>query len=270
LPQFTPSVAFGDQNYLAAWFYQVVPTLRAGRVDDDGSHLDGPGLVLGETVFDEEPSVAFDGENYLVAGSSGRITGARVSPDGTVLATGIPLTQAVGGHTQREPSLAFDGTSYVLAYHDSILYSDRIRAAFVSPLGVVQEDVRISNRFSWRPAVAAGLTNSMVVWVDSTANENVWATRVRPDGTVLDPTGIPVSTGDTTGDPSIAFDGENYLVVWAGVDVYAKRITQDGAVLDQDPIPVSTAPGSQSAPTVAFRWGQFRRRLGRSALGREP
>ena len=59
--------------------------------------------------------------------------------------------------------------------------------------------------------------------------------------------------------PSIASNGDNYLVVWedhrnnalSKVDVYATRVSKDGAILDADGIAVSRSANDQTDPVVA-------------------
>jgi hypothetical protein len=85
----------------------------------------------------------------------------------------------------------------------------------------------------------------------------VYGTRVDRDGSVLDPSGISVRAGGSDQlDPALAFDGVNYVAVWAdgpnyGEDVYAGRVTPGGAVLDPAGIAISTVFGTQGAPAVA-------------------
>ncbi len=53
--------------------------------------------------------------------------------------------------------------------------------------------------------------------------------------------------------PSVAFDGTNYFVVWQNNGaIYGSRLSQTGAVLDSDYIALSTGSGIQSAPSVTF------------------
>src|SRR5262249_34068081 len=99
-----------------------------------------------------------------------------------------------------------------------------------------------------RPAVAFGNGNYLVGWDRSRgANVDLYGVRVSPGGAVLDPTGIPITTG--LGDqlrPAIAFDGTNWIVTWDGtpanpisVDIYAARVSPAGVVLDPGGIQVT-------------------------------
>ena len=71
------------------------------------------------------------------------------------------------------------------------------------------------------------------------------------------------STGQSSTSPAIAFDGTNYLVVWADQrlsrdeDIFATRVSQSGAILDPLGIAISTAAGRQIRPTVAFANGTY-------------
>ena len=61
----------------------------------------------------------------------------------------------------------------------------------------------------------------------------------------------------------MAFDGTNFLVVWAdgrsgpSYDIYGARVSRAGAVLDGAGIPISTAANDQFAPAVAFDGTNF-------------
>ena len=93
-----------------------------------------------------------------------------------------------------------------------------------------------------------------MVWRDWRPGGGIYGARVS-NGAVLDPDGIPITTGYAVA-PSVAFDGTNYLVVWVGLDIndrqiiHGKRISQNGTLLDESPIQVSTEQAG--APSVAF------------------
>src|SRR4051794_16983830 len=108
------------------------------------------------------------------------------------------------------------------------------------------------------PAVAFDGTNHLVVWQDHRSGPNVggiWAARVTPAGTVIDPTGIPVSTVGSSS-PAVAFDGTNYLVVWqmfrgTSRDIVGSRVSPSGAVLDRPAVVIGATANEETGPRVA-------------------
>jgi hypothetical protein len=108
-------------------------------------------------------------------------------------------------------------------------------------------------------AVASDGTDFLVVWQDMrNGNADIYGARVTADGKVLDPSGIAIATG--TGSqvaPSIAFDGQGYLVVWGDdrngtSDIYGARVKTTGAVVDPRGLPLATGDAQQRAPRIAF------------------
>jgi hypothetical protein len=76
---------------------------------------------------------------------------------------------------------------------------------------------------------------------------------VTPSGSVLDPTGIAISTVvDNQWIPAVCFGGTNCLVVWeddrSGEDIYGARVGPGGAVIDSAGIHICWG----RAPAVAF------------------
>ena len=115
-------------------------------------------------------------------------------------------------------------------------------------------------------AVAWSGSEWLVVWTDSrnpATGLDVYATRVSPTGTVLNPTGIPISTavgGQTF--PAVAWGGGTFMVVWtdrrSGVDdIYGTRVTGSGVVAEPGGIQITTDPNIQSSPSVTWDGGQY-------------
>ena len=245
-------------DYFANWIATLV-TL-------DGTMINtvdlGPPRRMADRSAAQFATVAFDGTNYLVVteqdndfaatGKHMSLVATRVSAAGTLI--GTPNEVAPPG--SNSPMLAFDGARFLLVYRSSINYDNfgPISAVFIAPVtgqtvgGVFQ--VTAGSGYQTRPDVAFDGTNYLVVWEQASFNDQppgVFAARVNPAGTVLDPTGMLVHPSSLTGyarRPAVAFDGSNYLVVWEdnrrlpndGLhnNVYAMRVTPAGQFLDGD------------------------------------
>ena len=226
------------------------------------------------------PDVAFDGANFLVVWQDDRggvISGARVTPEGVVLdPMGILITQAPG--ERGAPVVGFDGVNFLVVWEENRVGTDwDVIGARVTPQGAVLDPAGIpistAEDDQWTTAIAFDGANHLVVWEDDRDDTlfNIYGARVTPQGMVLDPAGIPISTAENDQlTPAVAFDGAGFFVAWedyrTGVsDIYGARVTAQGTVLDLDGIPVSTATNVQLFPALAFdgqnvlaTWGDFR------------
>jgi hypothetical protein len=134
-----------------------------------------------------------------------------------------------------------------------------------------------------QPSVAAGGSGSLVVWTDARSSliplaafsggpylspgggtmRDIYAARLDAAGNLVDATPIVVSAaGLNQGFPKVAWNGQNWLVVWMGqaglaccpnVNIYAARVSPAGEVLDDPPILVDAegTSGELYWPTVA-------------------
>jgi hypothetical protein len=195
-----------------------------------------------------------------------------VASDGTVLdPTGIAVSTAVDD--QYYPSVASNGTDYFVAWKDDRnfedIYGARVRASdgllLDGPPGTGGIAVSTAAKSQYYPSVASNGADYFVAWTDyrSGADWDIYGTRVAPDGTVLDPAGIAVSTAANSQIwPSAASNGTDYFVAWhdrrsgTNYDIYGARVrASDGYLHDGPPdtggIAVSTAAGIQWYPSVA-------------------
>jgi hypothetical protein len=256
--QHDPEVGFDGTNYLVVWedSRSGAPfDLYGTRVGRDGVVLDTSSFVISGAANGQwEPSIAFDGTNYLVVWSDLRrgpfdVYGARVTRSGTVLdPTGFIVSAAAGD--QWYPDVVFDGTNYLVVWADKRSGSTwDVYGARVSPDGVVLDPAGFAISAAARdqrfPVLAFDGTNSLVVWADSRggASTGIWAARVSAGGTVLDPAGIELcGAGSDPWYPAVAFDGTNYIAVWtdwrAGshTEIYGASVAPSGLVADTFPV----------------------------------
>jgi hypothetical protein len=246
--------------------------------DSPPPELGAPFHIGGEPVYGprwsaaSSPSIAFDGTNYLTVWTDwsgehhGKIFGGRITPGGAVLDS-IPIAVSRRPSYQTDPEVAFDGANYFVVWEevprwapgrDTLIPS--IYGARVSPEGEVLDPegffVHSPGDRSAYPSIVCGDSNCFVVWADQHLNE-VLGLRISRDGTVLDSEPIAVYLGDSRR-ASVAFDGENYLVLWSinrdrrGDDIVGTRVSLDGDLLDRPFFVVTEKYGFQVEPAVTF------------------
>lgn len=212
--------------------YAVVVTNAVGSITSAVATL----TVLPALTAPREqttPAVAASSNLFLAVWSDRReddfwdIYGARVSAEGDVLdPDGIPICRSPGVQ-QFAPVVASDGRDFLVVWVDY--------------------------RNHWTP--------------EGNTSPDLYATRVTAQGEVLDTNGIPLCRKRLEQfDPAIAFNGTNYLVVWADTqdplvsgqfDIRAARVTPAGVVLDTNSIAVCTNASNQFGVSVATWQGDF-------------
>jgi hypothetical protein len=106
-----------------------------------------------------------------------------------------------------------------------------------------------------------------VVWEDNRRClpdecQGIYGTRVSLEGTVLDTAGIAISTAPYDQmNPSVAFNGTGYLVVWDdrrftsgciwNSEIFGARVSADGVVLNPEGIRITSAGSYLFRPSVA-------------------
>lgn len=192
-----------------------------------------------------------------------------------MLDTTLRYVSAFGDHSN--PAIAFDGTNYFVVWEDNRICKDidgpwRIYGTRIKPDGTVLDPaggILISTKgYSQNfPAIAFDGTNYMVVWGNYDGTHSIIGARVTTSGIALDTQGIVISAGSIDSslyNPSIAFDGTNYMVVWenrwyVSPDYFAKtqgvRVSPSGIVLDAKPFTVSNTTIANSFaqyPSIVF------------------
>ncbi len=131
----------------------------------------------------------------------------------------------------------------------------------------VGKDIPIATRETEEdnPSVSWDGTHYLVVWQDQRSGQfDIYASRVSPNGEVLDPEGLPISTAPLDQiKPKILWNGTYYLVVWQDKrdgknwEIYGSRVTPDGKVLDSNGFPISVGTGNRGTPVISWNGKTF-------------
>lgn len=168
--------------------------------------------------------------------------------------------------TPGRPAVGFDGTNYLVVTCRNAETPIGLVGTIVSSHGTVLHEFFIGASVGLYPnerpipAVNFDGTNYLVVF---NRDSMIYGLRISPNGQLLDaPGGFLISTGDseyaTNHGPSLSFDGQNFLVVWAkyqfgtseGSDLYGARVSPGGEALGE--FLVVGAPRYQLSPQVVF------------------
>lgn len=221
---------------------------------------------------DFTPSISSNSDLFMVVWtrktpSGFDIYGARVTRDGKVMEgdeEGIPISRA--SNDQMLPSVTWNGDSFFVVWQDRRsgkawdIYGARItpEGQVLDPNGIPISIAR-PNYDQAAPVVSFDGENCLIVWQGKRSPKiwNIYFTRVSKDGIVLDQEPIPIDSSSRDQiSPSVAFNGENYFVVWQDRrsgklwDIYGARVNPEGEVMDQRSIRI-TFNGE-------FRWDHWR------------
>ncbi len=268
----------------------------------DSFRADGSAYVASHRVhkvrvvdgMTEVTPITFDANGaQIVGGAIALQTGTVFRDDGTNVAGAIDATrladgkvEIVRGVVQEEITNREDGIQQEWRFEREPDGSGDItvEVAVSGQQFVVDND----SGLHFKSPQGLGFKYSDAIWVDSAGKE--WPIASKFDNgrivinvpadvlaqttfpAVLDPTvtaevavDVPVNghTGASARTPSVAFDGTNYLVVWADNrvsaddDIYATRVSQAGVVLDSNGLKISATAGAQRNPQVAFAGGKY-------------
>jgi hypothetical protein len=261
-------VVYDGVNYVVTWIrhtggegdgdpFQIQRVGRAGELLDlepFSPPLASPGVTLAS---------ASDGTHTLLVGESWEL--ADVSLAALILdhqggwSDIIPLQHDGFAHT---PAISFDGDNYLVAWRTGT----SLFAQGISRGGArLGEPVLLHRPIARAPAVAGGRGLHLVAWQRGL---ELRVTRVRSDGEVLDPEGRLIALGYHDGTcigfftqpdgslcPSVAFDGENFVVAWRALadandrsssDLYAALVSPGGTI--STPMVLSDAPDRGGPP----------------------
>ena len=275
-----PAIAFDGTGHLLVFPSYPTGAFDQGRLEAEVLRPDGSVArrfdLTDRRGWGLRPEAAFNGANHLVVSTivssdpyRSTLFAQRVTPAGDLLdgPTGFDVNDGFDGACA--PSIASDGDGWLVA---CATYAEGLRVARISAGGAVLGTLGLTPPWPsvpGGPGIAYGRGSYLVAWVeDREFGGRILATRVRPDGTVLDAMPIVVST--VPGAPqtlvSVAFDGTRFLLVWGGfrsgeTDAYGARVGTDGELIDGPAalggFPVNAYPGREELPVAAFDGSRF-------------
>ena len=267
------SVAWHEREFFVVWMDDLAgspPDIYGAAVSEDGE-VSTVGAFRISLEGGQFPQVLGNELGLFVvwSGADRRpgIYGRRVTLDGDWIDVRPIEISATGAR----PVIAWNGEIYLVVWADgrsggnSDIYGARITAEgeVIDPTGIPIATGPAEQAF---PHLAWGGDSFFVVWNESDGRDlDIYGTRVRGDGRVRDPLGIPIATAD--GDqahPRIAWEGNQFLVVWSAVEaggenwnIHGMRLSGDGRLIDEGSIPISTAEYPQTNPDVHGNDGDF-------------
>jgi hypothetical protein len=183
--------------------------------------------------------VAGGSDRFLAVWQEARQTGntnlygQRFDANGQPIGAAITISSAAGD--QFNPTVAWGGSTWLVTWADGRNGGRDVYGTTVSPSGVVGPaagfPISIATGDQQSPAVAFDGTNFVVAWNDGrNGNQDIFATRVRPDRTVLNPNGIAVKVGPgAQRAPTVGAAKGVSLIGWLGpVNVEQRLLRSNG------------------------------------------
>ncbi len=268
-----PEITYGHGRYFVAWRQTGVgQDLWATRINRDGSIVDTAGILLVSEQLDqnEVAVTSVDGgwlsvwtdqrrgsRQYAVFGVAVDTAGRRVGESG-------PTFPHVPRYCRQAAPVATAGIDdYLVVWEtgDAAPIQGIRLDSDGSPLDSMGFAVTGGLGRQYAPAIASGDSGHLVVWQDTRWHPNfpkIYGARILLDGACPDYDGIAIADepGEKCTEPNVAFDGENYLVVWQtggnSGDIYGARVTQMGLVLDPGGFLIAGDVLAKVNPDVAF------------------
>jgi hypothetical protein len=268
------AASYDGTNFLIVWesgLFSLYDDIRGARVSNQGNVLDPGGFTIAHNPDDQwVPRISFGINKYLVVwtdsqGDDNDIYGTFVHTDGSVSdTTGFPI--AAFEESQEFPGIDFDGTNFIVSWTDR-RYEWDFYATGVTPDGVVLSTTGWGVG-AWPTTltrygdIACGDNYILAIWENRRfpMETDIQGGRIKiEDYSMPDLDGFDVSVGTYAhANPSTAFDGTNYLVVWEDrrnniSQIWGTRVGNSGQILDPDGIQIGYNDSLQLRnPSVSF------------------
>jgi hypothetical protein len=218
-----PGISFGSDNFLVVWSqgeFGGESHVRAARVSPAGAVLD-TGVICGMDHYSEyRPSVAFDGDRFLVvwynyvelpAGIFGRFVDQNCVPANREFQIrDLPV------NTSNDPDIAFLDSVYLVVWNEpSPSADDNVYGQIVSKDGILignEIPIAIDTMYQYQARVVTADSLFLVVW---NQEAQVFGQFVTQDGS-LSGSNFPISDPEERPRdfPDVAYGNQQFLVVW--------------------------------------------------------
>ena len=218
------SIVFSGSEYGVAWQQQrdgVNRQIYFARLSSDGEKQEDDVSIADTEDGASNPSITFSASEYAVVWTDARhgndeIYLSSISRDGEKLYE-LRLTHNSGASGM--PCIEFSGSEYAVAWQDNPGGGSEIHFARISLDGeVVRSDVAVADdpEDAQSPSLVFTGSEYGLVWHDDRyGNEEIFFRRLSPEGIKLSSEMRLTETSDKSWNPSIAYSGSEYGVIWS-------------------------------------------------------
>lgn len=261
---YAPQVVWNPSTpqWLAVWGYlnagSGVDAVIGKRIRPQGTVVDGSPIQI--TYNSNDPGDSAANPTVVSAGLGGylvlydhnvdlgqaAVAGTRVTISGQTVPDGT-IASDLGDGSVAPVAAGSGARSYVAWSNGGEIFGAPFRVA--SPSGGNVRILTQSANPQQTPAIARNGHEYLVAWTDARDGyfTSIYATRVLPDGTILDSSGIKIATHVSLDKPiSVSSDGADFAVAWSDeapqqpFRVRVARIKADGTDLDPSGIVVAS------------------------------
>lgn len=271
--QVTPDLAHGAGQSLLVFRSETSGARRilATRLDSAGLALDAQPIEIAAGLLEGQPSVAWDGSEYLIAwesGASSSVLARRMAPNGALL-DAAPIVVGIGS----SPEVAALNGEFLVSYTRSFAFPVQQLVHVVRVRGldgiVLGPPSAINSTFAVDPDVCVVGNRWLVVWQRnysvSDTHCDVNAAFVDASGVASAPFAVAGSFNAYNHSVSVASSGTEALITWVFGNssnltrrVHSRRIRDDGTFLDAAPVVLAAgASGERFNPSVAWNGNDY-------------
>lgn len=245
------AVAFNGTDFVVVWLDDL--DVVGVRVRRDGTVRDTESILLARVDSGGDPSIACNGAGGCLAvvldigdDDSNSVIGAFLDEG-----TPRPSRLRIARGQLASPRVAWTGSRFLVVWDEERGDSRDVLGARVTPEGTVLDSpalvISAASGAQGSPAVARAGDVAWVVWEDTRRGQSdIFGARVREDGTVLEPGGVPISTASRAQrEPRVASVGDKSFVLWTDerdggrTRIRGARVASDGTVINKAGFPVS-------------------------------